>query len=82
MYKRQAKKMGIWVDDDRYTPKPADAGLYDWNDSGRGDNTGTPDHIGTVESVNTAAGTFTVIAVSYTHLGSSPVAGNPKCGQL
>ena len=60
-----AKKMGIWVEDDRYTPKPADAVLYDWNDSGRGDNTGTPDHIGTVESVNTAAGTFTVIEGNY-----------------
>jgi hypothetical protein len=60
-----AKKMDIWVENDGYTPKPADAVLYDWEDSGRGDNTGVPDHIGTVESVNTAAGTFTVIEGNY-----------------
>ena len=47
----KAKKMGIWVENDAYTPKPGDWILYDWDDSGKGDNVGGPDHVGTVESV-------------------------------
>lgn len=46
-----AKQMGIWVEDDSYVPKPGDIVLYDWQDSGVGDNTGTADHIGIVEKV-------------------------------
>ncbi|MBD5137697.1 MAG: hypothetical protein HDT39_17455 [Lachnospiraceae bacterium] len=48
---RLAKKMGIWMEDDAYVPEPGDFILYDWQDTGIGDNTGHPDHIGTVESV-------------------------------
>ena len=44
-----AKKHGIWVESDSYVPKMGDLILYDWNDSGSGDNQGTPDHIGVVE---------------------------------
>lgn len=62
-----AKKMGIWQENDGYVPKPADAVLYDWDDSGKGDNTGTPDHVGTVETVNASAGTFTVIEGNYSN---------------
>lgn len=47
-----AKAMGIWVESDSYVPKPADIVLYDWEDSGAGDNTGNPDHVGIVESCN------------------------------
>jgi len=47
----QAKQMGIWVEDDNYAPSPGDFVLYDWQDSGKGDNTGTPDHIGVVTAV-------------------------------
>lgn len=54
-----AKDMGIWVEDDSYVPKPGDSVLYDWQDSGKGDNTGTPDHIGIVETV--VDGMITVI---------------------
>ena len=43
-----AKQMGIWVEDDAYEPSPGDIVLYDWQDSGKGDNTGTADHIGVV----------------------------------
>ena len=60
----RAKSMGIWVENDGYTPKPGDAILYDWNDGSNYanyDNTNAPDHVGVVESVNTSAGTFTVI---------------------
>lgn len=60
-----AKKMGIWVENDAYVPKPADAILYDWDDSGSGDNTGTPDHIGTVEKVEGSL--ITVIEGNYSN---------------
>ena len=54
-----AKKMGIWQEADNYRPDIADAVLYDWDDSGNGDNVGTPDHIGIVIAVN--GNTFTVM---------------------
>lgn len=60
-----AKKMGIWVENDNYIPKPGDAILYDWDDSGKGDNTGWPDHIGVVEKVSSTKKTITVIEGNY-----------------
>ena len=42
------KALGTWMENDAYVPKPGDLILYDWDDSGRGDNTGSPDHIGIV----------------------------------
>ena len=54
-----AQKMGIWQENDGYTPKPAEAVLYDWDDSGKGDNVGTADHIGIVIAVD--GSTFTVM---------------------
>ena len=45
----KAKSMGIWVESDSYVPKPGDWILYDWDDSGRGDNVGGPDHVGIVK---------------------------------
>lgn len=45
------KKIGSWVEKDNYTPAPGDIIFYDWNDSGKGDNTGWPDHVGVVEKV-------------------------------
>lgn len=56
-----AKKMGIWQENDGYVPQPGDAILYDWQDNGIGDNIGSPDHVGTVVSVNKNAGYFTVV---------------------
>lgn len=47
----KAKKMGIWVEKDSYKPNSGDWILYDWDDSGRGDNTGGPEHVGMVEKV-------------------------------
>ncbi|MBE7092502.1 MAG: DUF2272 domain-containing protein [Clostridiales bacterium] len=47
----KAQKMGIWVEDDAYTPKVADIILYHWKDSGIGDNKSWPNHVGIVESV-------------------------------
>lgn len=48
----KAKKMGIWVESDSHVPKRGEWILYDWNDSGRGDNVGGPDHVGTVDKVS------------------------------
>ena len=58
-----AKQMGIWVEDDSYVPKLGDIVLYDWQDSGSGDNTGTADHIGIVEKV--VGSTETIIEGNY-----------------
>lgn len=48
----KAKKMGIWIEKDDFIPRPGDLILYDWDDSGKGDNTGSPDHVGMVEKVS------------------------------
>ena len=45
------KAMGRWQERDDYTPLPGDVIFYDWQDSGKGDNAGAPDHVGVVESV-------------------------------
>lgn len=62
---KQAQKMGIWVEDDSYIPSPGDAILYDWDDKGVGDNTGWPEHVGTVVYVNKSSGYITVIEGNY-----------------
>lgn len=46
----RAKEKGVWIEDDSYRPLPGDGILYDWQDSGIGDNQGWPDHVGTVVS--------------------------------
>lgn len=53
------KNLGEWVENDAYVPKSGDIIFYDWQDSGSGDNTGVPDHVGIVESVS--GSTITVI---------------------
>lgn len=45
----KAKDMNIWVESDKYIPEAGDWILYDWDDSGKGDNKGQPDHVGIVE---------------------------------
>lgn len=42
--------MGRWVENDAYIPQPGDYIYYDWQDDGRGDNTGHADHVGIVVS--------------------------------
>ena len=58
-----AKDMGIWVENESITPTPGMLCLYDWDDNGKGDNTGNPEHIGIVESVG--GGQFVVIEGNY-----------------
>lgn len=47
---RNKEHKNNWIENDAYTPKPGDIIMYDWDDSGSGDNTGWPDHTGIVES--------------------------------
>lgn len=44
------QKLGSWVENDAYAPKPGDLIFYDWDDSGKGENTGGPEHVGIVVS--------------------------------
>lgn len=44
--------LGHWVEDDTYEPRPGDVIFYDWEDDGKGDNTGAPNHVGIVEEVS------------------------------
>lgn len=61
------KALGRWQEDDSYIPAPGDLLMYDWEDSGKGDNKGAPNHVGIVVSV--ADG---VIRVIEGNLNASP----------
>lgn len=61
----KAKAMGIWVEKDSYVPNLGDCVLYDWDDSGKGDDTGWPEHIGIVTYVNVNAGYIEVTEGNY-----------------
>ena len=43
---------GQWIEDDAYVPQIGDVIMYDWQDTGAGDNRGNPDHVGMVAAVN------------------------------
>lgn len=45
---RLYQRAGRWEEDDAFLPARGDLLIYDWDDSGAGDNTGEPDHIGIV----------------------------------
>lgn len=45
------KSLGSWMENDAYVPSPGDILFYDWDDSGNGENTGSPEHVGIVERV-------------------------------
>lgn len=53
------KKIGRWQENDAYVPQIGDVLLYDWDDTGNGDNKNTPDHVGIVVLVKD--GMITVI---------------------
>lgn len=59
------KALGRWVESDDYTPVLGDIVMYDWQDTGKGDNVGTPDHVGIVEKVDN--GSITVIEGNYSN---------------
>ena len=44
------KAKGRWQENDAYVPQAGDYIYYDWQDNGVGDNRGSSDHVGIVES--------------------------------
>ena len=46
------KATGRWQECDGYVPDIGDVIFYDWEDTGKGDNTGYPDHVGMVCGVS------------------------------
>ena len=57
------KELGCWIENDAYVPDHGDIIFYDWEDDGKGDNTGWPNHVGIVEKVSD--GVITVIEGNY-----------------
>ena len=57
------KKLGVWVENENRTPNVGDILFYDWEDNGKGDNTGRADHVGIVEKVD--GNTITIIEGNY-----------------
>lgn len=53
------RAVGRWEENDAYRPEPGDIIMYDWQDTGEGDNTGGADHVGIVEKV--VGNTITII---------------------
>lgn len=49
---KKAKDLGIWVENDAFVPQIGDIIMYDWQDTGKGDNTGSADHVGIVISIS------------------------------
>lgn len=44
--------IGRWQESDAHVPQIGDIIMYDWNDNGRGDCTGYPEHVGIVAAVS------------------------------
>lgn len=59
------KKIGAWDESDARIPSPGDIIFYDWNDNGSGDNRGSADHVGIVESIS--GGVISVIEGNYSN---------------
>jgi len=57
------KNLGRWKEADSYVPSPGDLIMYDWNDTGAGENTGAPEHVGIVVVVS--GSTIKVIEGNY-----------------
>lgn len=58
------KKLGQWKEEDGYSPKIGDILMYDWEDSGSGENKGTPNHVGIVIS-EPKSGSYKVLEGNY-----------------
>ena len=54
-FTRIAQDKGTWVENDAYVPKLGDAIVYDWQDTGVGDNRGSGDHIGIVTQTGSSS---------------------------
>lgn len=49
------QSLGEWTENDGYVPNAGDVIFYDWEDTGAGNNLGSPDHVGIVERVQGSA---------------------------
>lgn len=68
---------GIFDENDSRVPNPAEIIFYDWQDSGKGDNRGWPEHVGIVEKVEN--GIITVIEGNLNNaVGRRKIAVNAK----
>ncbi len=70
-----AKRHGWWQESDSYRAKPGDCLIYDWSDSGVGDDITGHDHIGMIADLS--GDTFTVIEGN---MGDFHVCGTRKKG--
>ena len=71
------KGLGEWVEDENRVPNIGDIIFYDWDDDGKGDNTGWADHVGVVEAVSGT--TITVIEGNISHkVGRRKIQVNAK----
>ena len=69
---RKAKDKNIWVESDKYIPDAGDWVVFDWNDNGKGDNKGQPDHVELVEYYK----------AGYIHtIGGNMGSGSGRCGR-
>ena len=59
----QFKKLGVFIENENRTPNVGDIVFYDWQDDGKGDNKGNPDHVGIVTNVSRE--TFIVLEGNY-----------------
>lgn len=57
------KSLGCFRENENCTPAPGWVIFYDWDDNGKGDNKGDPEHVGIVEKVKN--GKITVIEGNY-----------------
>ena len=74
---KKAQTMGIWVENDAFVPQMGDIIMYDWQDNGKGDNKGNPDHVGIVTSV--ANGKITIVEGNKAEkVGTRTIAVNAK----
>lgn len=77
-YTLVAKKLGIWVEADNHNPKLGDACVYDWDDTGKGDCTGSGDHIGIVTQPGAASFVVTEGNMSGGKVGKRTMAVNGR----
>ena len=71
------KKKGIWHENENFTPSMGAFIFYDWDDNGKGDNKGAPEHVGLVQKV--VNGIIYVIEGNYNNaVGVRKIAVNGK----
>ena len=59
------KALGCWEENENRKPNVGDIIFYDWEDNGKGDNLGAPNHVGIVEKVSGVI--ITVIEGNYSN---------------